>query len=83
VKTPSAENGEGLLAGRFPLVRRGALASAASDPRKKELVAKKEELEQQIDALKYQKAAIPADQYKKQLGALLLDLAKTQEEIDK
>jgi len=83
VKTPSAENGEGLLAGRFPLMRRGALASAASDPRKKELVAKKEELEQQIDALKYQKAAMPAEQYKKQLGALLLELAKTQEEIYK
>lgn len=83
VKAPSAENGQGLLAGRFPLVRRGALASAASDPRKKELVAKKEQLEQQIDALKYQKAAMPADQYKKQLGVLLLDLAKTQEEIDK
>jgi hypothetical protein len=83
VKAPSAENGEGLLAGRFPLVRRGMLASAAADPRKKELVAKKEQLEQQIDALKYQKAAIPAEEYKKQLGALLLDLAKTQEEIDK
>jgi hypothetical protein len=83
VKAPSAENGQGLLAGRFPLVRRGALASAASDPRKKELVAKKEQLEQQIDALKYQKAAMPAEEYKKQLGALLLDLAKTQEEIDK
>jgi hypothetical protein len=83
VKAPSAENGEGLLASRFPLVRRGALASAASDPRKKELVALKEKLEQQIDALKYQKAAMPAEEYKKQLGALLLELAKTQEEIDK
>jgi hypothetical protein len=83
VKAPSAENGEGLLASRFPLVRRGALASAASDPRKKELVAQKEKLEQQIDALKYQKAALPAEEYKKQLGALLLELAKTQEEIDK
>jgi hypothetical protein len=83
VKAPSAENGEGLLAGRFPLVRRGALASAASDPRKKELVSKKEQLEQQIDALKYQKAAMPAEEYKKQLGTLLLELAKTQEEIDK
>jgi hypothetical protein len=83
VKAPSAENGEGLLAGRFPLVRRGTLASAASDPHKKELVGKKEQLEQQIDALKYQKAAMPAEEYKKQLGALLLELAKTQEEIDK
>ncbi len=83
VKAPSAENGQGLLAARFPLVRRGALASAASDPHKKELVAKKEQLEQQIDALKYQKAAMPAEEYKKQLGALLLQLAQTQEEIDK
>jgi hypothetical protein len=83
VKAPSAENGEGLLASRFPLLRRGSLASAANDPRKKELVAKKEQLEQQIDALKYQKAAMPAEQYKKQLGTLLLELARTQEEIDK
>jgi hypothetical protein len=83
VKTPSAENGKGLLAGRFPLVRRGGLASAASDPKKKELVAKKEQLEQQIDQLKYQKAAMPAELYKKQLSTLLLELAKTQEEIDK
>jgi hypothetical protein len=83
VKAPSAENGEGLVAARFPVVRRGGLASAASDPRKKELVAKKEQLEQQIDALKYQKAALPAEAYKKQLGALLLELARTQEEIDK
>ena len=44
VKSPSAENGEGLLAGRFPLVRRGALASAASDTRKRELVAKREQI---------------------------------------
>ena len=83
VKSPSPETGEGLLAGRFPLVRRGALASAASDPRKRELVAKKEQLEQQIDQLKYQKAAMPAELYKKQLAALLLDLAQTQEELDK
>ena len=83
VKAPSPENGEGLLASRFPLVRRGALASAASDPHKKELVAKKEQLEQQIDQLKYQKAAMPAEEYKKQLGALLLALAQTQEELDK
>jgi hypothetical protein len=83
VKSPSPENGQGLLASRFPLLRRGALASAANDPRKRGLVAKKETLEQQIDQLKYQKAALPAEEYKKQLGALLLELARTQEEIDK
>jgi len=42
-----------------------------------------EQLEQQIDELKYNKAVMPADQYKKQLTALLLELAKTQEELEK
>ena len=83
VRAPSPENGEGLLAAQFPLLRIGATATAAKDPAKLQLLAKKEQLEQQIDKLKYDKAAIPPDEYKKQLGALLLQLAKTQEEIDK
>ena len=83
VKAPSAENGQGLLASRFPVVRRGSTATAAASPEKRALVAKKDALEQQIDQLKYQKAAMPAAQYKQQLAALLLELAKTQEEIDK
>ena len=70
-------------AAAFPLLRLGAAPSAASDPEKQKLLAKKEELEQQIDELKYQKAAMPAEEYKKQLAALLLELAKTQEELDK
>ena len=83
VRAPSPENGEGLLAAQFPLLRIGATAAAAQDPAKLQLLAKKDELEQQIDKLKYEKAAIPPDEYKKQLGALLLKLAQTQEEIDK
>ena len=83
VRAPSAENGEGLLASRFPLLRTGAAQTAASDPHKQELMAHKEDLEQQIDQLKYRKAALPADMYKKQLTALLLELAKTQAELDK
>lgn len=83
VRVPSAENGEGLLASAFPLLRLGAAATAARSPEKLKLLARKEELENQIDQLKYQKAAIPADVYKKQLGELLLELAKTQEELDK
>ena len=39
--------------------------------------------EQQIDQLKYQKAALAPDAYKQQLAALLLELAKTQAELDK
>ena len=82
-RTPTAENGEGKLAGAFPVVRLGANAAAARDPAKKALLDKKEELEQAIDKLKYEKAAMPADAYRKQLTQLLLELAKTQEALDK
>ena len=44
---------------------------------------RRKQLEQAIDKLKYEKAALPADEYKKQLGQLLLELAKTQEALDK
>ena len=83
VRAPSPENGEGMLAAQFPLLRIGTSASAAADPVKAPLLAKKEQLEQQIDKLKYEKAALPPEEYKKQLAALLLDLARTQEELDK
>jgi hypothetical protein len=83
VRAPSPDNGEGLLASQFPLLRIGTSAAAAQDPAKKELLAKKEELEQQIDKLKYEKASITPDEYKKQLEALLLELARTQEALEK
>ena len=50
---------------------------------KRKLFARKEELESQIDLLKFQKAAMSAAEYKKQLSALLLELAKTQEDLEK
>jgi hypothetical protein len=56
---------------------------AAKDPAKRELLEKREKIEDQIDDLKFKKAAMPIDEYKKQLQALLLELAKTQAEIDK
>jgi hypothetical protein len=82
-KSPSAENGEGRLAGAFPVVRLGANAAAASDPAKKALLDQKEQIESAIDQLKYDKAALPEDQYQKQLRTLLLQLAQVQEAIDK
>jgi hypothetical protein len=82
-KAPSAENGEGKLAGVFTVVRLGANAAAARDPAKRALLDKKEEIEQAIDTLKYEKAAIPSDEYKKQLTQLLLQLATTQEALEK
>lgn len=82
-KTPSPENGEGKLAAAFTVVRLGANAEAARDPAKRELLDKKEAIEQAIDKLKFEKAAIPADQYKKQLTQFLLELARTQEALEK
>jgi hypothetical protein len=82
-RNPSADNGEGKLAAVFPMVRLGANAAAARDPAKRPLLEKKDELEQAIDKLKYDKAALPEDEYKKQLTQLLIELTKTQEEIDK
>lgn len=82
-RTPSPDNGQGLLAGKFALLRIGTAQTAAATPGKRALLEKKEQLEQKIDQLKYSRAAMPTDQYKKQLAALLLELAQTQEEIEK
>jgi hypothetical protein len=82
-KDPNAQNNEGRLAMAFPMVRLGANAAAANDPAKRPLLEKKEQLEQAIDKLKYEKAAIPEELYKKQLATLLLELARTQEALDK
>jgi hypothetical protein len=81
-RTPSAENGEGKLASAFTVVRLGANAAAARDPAKRPLLDKKEQIEQAIDKLKYEKAAMPEAEYKRQLSTLLLELAKTQEALD-
>jgi len=82
-RNPSAENGEGKLAAAFPLVRLGANAAAARDPEKRPLLDRKEQIEQAIDKLKYEKAAMAEADYKKQLTALLLELARIQEALDK
>ena len=71
------------IAGRFLLARFGSAGAAMKDPAKRAMLTRKENLEQQIDKLKYEKAAMPTADYKKQLTALLLELAKIQEELDK
>jgi hypothetical protein len=75
--------GQGQLMSSLTLLRIGGTKQAASDPAKKELLGRKEDLEQKIDALKYQKAAMDPAEYKKQLTALLLDLARVQQELDR
>jgi len=83
VRAASTENGEGLLAANFVLLRIGAAQKAANDPAKRALLDKKEELERKIDLLKYQKAPMSAEDYKKQLSDALLELARVQGDLDK
>jgi hypothetical protein len=81
VREPSKN--EGVLLASFSVLRIGAAQKAANDPAKQALLAKKEELEQKIDALKYQKAAMEPGDYKQQLTAALVALAQVQQELDK
>jgi hypothetical protein len=83
VKLPSAENGEGLIAGRQVLLHLGSVASIVNDPEKQNLLKRKDDLETQIDELKYRKAAVPQREYQQQMRQLLLDLANVQAGLDK
>jgi hypothetical protein len=83
VRAPSTASGEGRLLANFTVLRIGEAQKAANDPAKRDLLAKKEELEEKVDTLKYQKAAMPEEDYKKQLTDALLELARTQEALDK
>lgn len=82
VRLASTENGEGRMLATFNLIRLGTSKTAALDPAKRELLTKKEELEAQIDILRYKKAAIPPADYKKQMTDLLVGLATVQAQID-
>jgi hypothetical protein len=70
-------------AAAFPLLKFGSASAVVTDPAKRELIAKKDDIENKIDALKYQKSLMAPDDYKKQLTGLLLELARAQEAIDK
>ena len=83
VRAPGPENGQGLLAAQIAVMRVGETQIAAQSGEKQQLFAKKEKIEQEIERLKYQKAAMPVNEYRKKLSALLLDLARTQEELEK
>jgi hypothetical protein len=77
-----AGDGQGMLLSSFTLLRIGSNRLAANNPAKRALLDKKEALEQQIDLLKYQKAAMDPADYKKQLTDALLELARVEEELE-
>ena len=83
VRLTQVEGREGALMGTFTVVRIGAAQAAMNDPAKHDLMTKKEELEQKIDGLKYQKAAMEPGEYKKELTAALVELAQVQAALDK
>ena len=81
--TPTASNRTSLLAAAFPLIRPAANTEKVSSPSQQRLVTKKEDLEARIDRLKFEKAAMAPEAYRQQLSSLLLELARTQAEIDR
>ena len=83
VRTPSPQNGEGLAAAQFALVRMSAAQNLSKDPAKLTLLKQRESLEAKIDQLKYVKASLSEEEYKKQLRDLVTQLAKVQAELDK
>lgn len=83
VADPSPANGEGLLAANVPLVRFTTARAAADTPEARELRTHKEAVENQIATLKYGKASLEKDDYSRQLEKLLIDLARTQQALEK
>ena len=83
VRASAAEGREGALMASLSVVRIGSAQAAMNDPAKRDLVLKKEDLEEKIDALKYQKAAMEPGEYKQKLTELLVQLATLQGELDK
>ena len=77
VKDPSAENGEGLIAGRFNLMHLGSVAAVANDPAKQKLLKHKEDLNAPVDELKYRKASKGSrGPISQAVARILIDLAK-------
>ena len=83
VRDAAADGDAGRMLASFALVRLGGGAEATSDPARLALLKQKEQLEQRVDLLKYQRAAMSAEEYRTQLSQTLVALAKVQRELDK
>jgi hypothetical protein len=81
-REPGPDNGQGLLASAFPLVRFQAGDSAAATPEIQELRAAKRSLEEKIEELKYRKAGMDTSEYAQELESLLLELSEAQLKLD-
>jgi hypothetical protein len=86
VAEPGEGNDEGALASAFHLGVRRAVADQPppdASPALQALYAKKQQLEQQIAALRGRKSTLPESEYQKQLEPLLIELALASQEIRK
>jgi hypothetical protein len=81
-REPGPDNGQGLLASAFPLVRFQGGDGAAATPEIQELRAAKRSLEERIEELKYRKAGMDTAEYAQELEGLLLELSETQLKLD-
>ena len=73
---------EGNLAANFTLTRLGSALEAASDPKLRPLFDRRGDVERRIAELKTRKDAMEATAYTSELQKLLVELARTQAEID-
>jgi len=78
----AADASEGRFLASLTVIRLGAAGSGSLTPEKQALLTKKEQLESQIDQLKFQKVQLSPRDYEQQMRVLLLQLSRLQAEID-
>ncbi len=83
VREAAADGEAGRMLASFALVRLGGDAQSATDPARVALLKQKEQLEQRIDLIKFQRAAMSPEEYRSLLTQALVALAKVQQELDK
>jgi hypothetical protein len=83
VRDAAADAATGRMLASFALVRLGGASAATTDPARLALLRQKEQLEQRVDLLKYQRAAMAPEDYLAQLTRTLVALAKVQQELDR
>lgn len=83
VRDAAADGDAGRMLASFALVRLGGASATTSDPARLTLLKQKESLEQKVDLLKYQRAAMAPEDYRAQLTQTLVALAKVQQELDR
>jgi hypothetical protein len=80
---PSSENGEGLFARTLFLDSGLAPTQIAQTPEMKELAREAENIQRQVEELKYRKSGMPEAEYLKKLEELLIRLSQINTKLSK